>query len=283
MRNLVTLAGFIVWAAAAAAQGPPINTDTPITLGLQGRGVRTFGKVVRMSGEAGQRLTATAWPVAVPFNVTTDGVVGFAAPMVFKTLEGEGTERTSSGLGDVAGFAKYVVLQVDRPQETFRVATKVVVKFATGDEKEVPSLGTGSTDLSLGALGAWLHGRSGIYVEMLFQLSGASGGRDIGNGVVYNIALPYRLWPAVYKTYPVQQVNAYLEFNGSWAGRDRLAAGPVNDSGGHALLLSPGLQYIPASLFLVEAAVQVPIVKDLNGAQMEPDWAFNAGVRLLIF
>ncbi len=29
------------------AQGPPINTDTPIMLGVQGRGVRTFVKIIR--------------------------------------------------------------------------------------------------------------------------------------------------------------------------------------------------------------------------------------------
>lgn len=267
----------------ADAQGPPINTDTPITLGLQGRGVRTFGKVVRMSGGPGERVTATAWPVVVPYNITTKGVAGVIVPTVFKEAEKGGARVSSSGLGDVSVFAKYVVLQIDRPQETFRLAPKAVVKFATGDEKEAPPLGTGSTNLSLGAVGAWLKGRSGIYVETLFQVNGASGGKDLGNGLVYNAALPYRLRPAVYETYPAQQVNAYLELNGSWTDRDRLDGRSVNDSGGHMLFLSPGIQYIPVSQFLVETSVQIPVVKDLHGAQMEPDWTISAGIRILLF
>ena len=143
-------------------------------------------------------------------------------PTVFKNVRRGGQTISSSGLGDISLFVKYVVLQVDRHQETFRVAPKVVVKLPTGDDKEAPALGSGSTDLFLGGVAARLRGRLGVYAEGLYQVTGKSNGRQFGDGLVYNLALGYRLVPAVYKTYPARQVNGYVEFNGSWKGKDKL-------------------------------------------------------------
>ena len=54
-------------------------------------------------------------------------------------------------------------------------------------------------------------------------------------------------------------------------------------SGGHVLFLSPGLQYIPLSRLLAEASVQLPLLKDLNDTQLEPDWTLSVGIRVLLF
>ena len=77
-----------VVALPAMAIGPPINTDTPISLGFAGRGVRTFVKVSRASRDPldGQ-VTTTLIPVVVPYNVTTAGVVGIIVPSIFKARQ----------------------------------------------------------------------------------------------------------------------------------------------------------------------------------------------------
>ena len=279
---LLLLLGLV--ASPALAIGPPINTDTPITLGLEGRGVRTFVKVVRASSDRlDGRVTTTLWPVAIPYNVITDGVVGIIVPTVFKEVRLGGETVSSSGLGDISLLAKYVELQVDRHQETFRLAPKVVVKLPTGDDKEAPALGSGSTDVSVGGVAAWLKGRLGVYADGLYQVTGKANGREFGNGLTYNLALAYRLVPVVYKTYPARQVNVYLEFDGSWKDKDKLRGQNVSDSGGHVLFLAPGIQYIPLSRLLVETSLQLPLLKDLNGTQMEPDWTVNIGLRVLLY
>ncbi len=273
-----------VAASPALAIGPPINTDTPITLGLEGRGVRTFAKIVRSSNERSDgRVTTTLWPVALPYNVTTKAVAGIIVPTVFKEVRRGSETVSSAGLGDISLFAKYVVLQIDRHRETLRLAPKVVLKLPTGDEKETPALGSGSTDVSAGGVAAWLKGRFGLYAEAHCHVTGSSNGRQFGNGVVYNLALAYRLVPAVYETYPARQVNGYLEFLGSWKGKDRFKGRNVQDSGGHLLFLAPGLQYIPLSWLLVESSLQLPLLKDLNRTQMEPDWTLIAGLRVLLY
>ena len=77
----------------AHAQGPPIYTGTPILLGLDGGGLRTFGRYI--SKENG---TAYVQPFAVPYNLTTKFQIGGIVPFVSKSPEG--LER-KSGIGDV--------------------------------------------------------------------------------------------------------------------------------------------------------------------------------------
>ena len=246
--------------------------------------MRTFAKVVRVSnGRLDAKATTTLLPFAIPYNATKDAVVGVVVPTVFKEMQqGVGT-TSSSGLGDISLFAKYVVFQVDGHQQTFRLAPKVVVKLPTGDETEAPALGTGSTDVSIGGVAAWLKGRTGVYSDWLYHVSGTANGRAFGNGLIYNAAFAYRLQPAVYKTYPTRQTNVFLEFNGSWRDHDRLDGQTVADSGGHVILIAPGIQYIPLSRLLVEASLQMPMLVNLGGRQMEPDWAASLGARFLLY
>ena len=73
---------FAVARDEALAQGPPIHTDTPVMLGLAGRGVRSFGKVVRRGklfedGDAidnpdGRKVTIVQFPVVVPYNLFSE-------------------------------------------------------------------------------------------------------------------------------------------------------------------------------------------------------------------
>ncbi len=284
MRQLVwfSLVGFI--ARPAAGIGPPINTDTPITLGLDGRGVRTFVKVIRASDDMDGHLTTTLWPVVVPYNLTTKGVAGIIVPTVFKEMQRGGETVSSSGLGDISIFAKYVVLQIDRHQQTFRLAPKLVLKLSkNADEKEIPALGSGSTDIAMGAVAAWLKGRLGFYGDGLYTITGESNGRQIGNGLEYNLALAYRLSPVIYRTYPARQTNVYLEFNGWWKGRDKIQSQDILDSGGQVLFVAPGIQYIPLRQLLGEISLQLPVLDELNGVQMGPDWTVNAGIRVLLY
>ncbi len=67
---------------SARAQGPPILTDTPIMLGLQGRGLRTFVKIIhrgrllqdgREIHDASDRtLTVRVTPLVMPYNLFSD-------------------------------------------------------------------------------------------------------------------------------------------------------------------------------------------------------------------
>jgi hypothetical protein len=278
----------------ASAQGPPINTDTPIMLGLQGRGTRTFVKVVRRSRllKNGQevddpkdrRATVTVLPIAVPYNVLSDKLqIGLVAPFMNVDLSTTESEVSNGGIGDVQLFTKYLLYQRDRRNQTIRVAAKAGVKLPTGDEKGHPPLGTGSTDYFFTTVGGWIKGRVGFYGEGIYHFNTSNEDVDFGDSASVNVAFGYRLLPVKYETYPSPQWNAYLELNGTTARRSSRSGSLVEDSGGTLVFLSPGIQYVGGRRWLIEGSFQFPIVNDPNGTQLATSWTASFGLRVLLF
>jgi len=276
------------------AQGPPINTDTPIMLGLQGRGFRTFSRVIRkatlrrngskIADPNDHRVTAWVTPLALPYNLFNDRFqLGVIVPLMRVEVKSIGGTLSSSGIGDMRLFAKYLLYQYDRRNQTIRVASKAGVKLPTGDENSTPALGSGSTDLFFTTVAAWIQGRVGVYAEGIYNLNTTSGQVDFGNSFGYNVAFGYRLLPAVYETYPSPQLNLFLELNGTTALRNQFAGRTVDDSGGTTIFLSPGVQYVGGRRWLIEASWQVPVVNELHGAQLATDWTLSLGTRILLF
>ncbi len=243
------------------AQGPPIHTDTPIMLGLEGRGVRTFFEVVRKSrlledgnevdDPSGRSVTAQISPLAVPYNFTSTFQVGAVIPFVTKTLDSDTMSKTRSGVGDVSLFIKKLLAQIDRKGETFRVAVKRTAKLPTGDDETPVPLGTGAI--------------------------------DYGDRVGYNASVGFRLLPVIYERYPSPQLNLYVERNGSMDGRTEISGVRNADSGGSTLFFSPGIQFIGGRKWLIEASLQFPVRDEPNGTQLGTDWAASSGARILLF
>jgi len=292
----ILLIGALLFCLAASegfAQGPPINTDSPIVLGLSGRAVRTFGKLIRIPSlrQDGEKITdpddskVTVWvtPLAIPYNVTDRLQVAGIFPFVNASLRTRTQRLSNFGLSDIQFFAKYVWYQADGKNKTFRIASRVDLKLPTSDEKETPALGTGSTDFAFSTVAGWIENRVGVYLEGGYGLNTSNGGVNYGNSFLYNLALGYRVVPVVYETYPSPQLNAFLELNGNTTARSAVNALENPNSGGTTIYLSPGLQYIGGRLWLVEGSFQYPIVNNPNGTQLATAWTASLGVRLLLY
>ena len=242
----------------AEAQGPPIFTETPIMLGLEGRGVRTFGKYV--SADGGHTYVQL---VAVPYNVATRFQVGGAVPMVWKTPADGGTRQ--SGLGDVSIFLKQQVFQKDGKGRTLRALLKATLGLPTGSTSSEPPIGSGVWQTGLAAVTGLITTRFGVYTELGYRwLSEGLPGRYF-----YNVALSVPLLP---QQYPPRQINLSVDVNGQGSA----------SNGNHALLLSPGLQWIAGRKLLLESGVQLPVVEAGLGAGA-PNFAWLFGARVLIF
>ncbi len=276
------------------SQGPPINTDTPIMLGLEGRGIRTFAKFVRketllqdgkeITDDMDRRVTVRVTPVAIPYNLMSDRFqVGAIVPFMDINFNTNAQDISSFGIGDMQLFAKYLLYQSDRKLETFRIASKAGIKLPTGDEEKTPALGSGSTDYFISTVAGWIKNRLGVYLEGIYNLNTSHNQVDFGNSFSYNLAFGYRLLPAVYETYPQPQLNGFLEINGTTAAKSKVDGVTNENSGGTTVFLSPGLQYVGGRRWLIETSLQIPVVNELNGEQLATDWTFSLGTRILLF
>ena len=275
------------------AQGPPINTDSPIVLGLSGRAVRTFGKLVSVTKllKDGKEIAdpndskVTLWvtPLAVPYNFTDKLQVAAIFPFVNGRLSTRSQNFSNFGLGDIQLFAKYVWHQSDGTNKTFRLASRLDVKLPTGEQNDTPALGTGSTDFAFSTVAGWIENRVGVYLEGGYGLNTSKDELNYGNSISYNLAIGYRLAPVVYETYPSPQLNAFLEFNGTTTARNIMNGVRDQNSGGTTIFISPGLQYIGGRLWLVEASYQYPLVQNPNGTQLAVAGTVSLGLRLLLY
>ena len=239
------------------AQGPPIFTDTPIMLGLEGSGIRTFGRYISKENSGVYRHI-----IALPFNITAKWQVGGIVPFVHTSPEGL---ENRFGVGDMKIFSKYLLYQKDSKRKTFRTLIKLIQGFPTGSSSGSPQLGNGAWESTIGFVNGYVTTEYGIYGE--FAYSFTSDG--LPDKVIYNVAFGLPLLP---QQYPPKQVNLFLEMNGNH----------IPESGNNILLLSPGIQWITGRRLLLETGIQLPLIEE--GAEGETtNFRYTLGMRILIF
>lgn len=285
----------------AEAQGPPINTETAFVTGLESGAIRSFGKATRQIGSLpGGRgeLNIISVPIIVPYELLPNKlVVGASMPYLDKekktTINGERKSFSDSGFGDLTLFGKYQFFQRDAHLQTTRISALGKVKVPTGEDDEKTSagvrlpasvqLGTGSDDYSLGIVFTHIKKRFGINADLMYTLKTEANSFEFGDTLNYDIAFGYRLLPEIYETYPAKHLNLFLEFNGKLSQKNKQNNKRIDDSGRNTIFISPGIQFIPARNYLIEASFQKPIYEDLRGDQLDTDYSFNVGFRWLLF
>ncbi len=235
------------------SQGPPIFTDTPIMLGLEGGGMRTFGKYVKK-----ENTKIYIQPIALPFNLRANWQIGTILPLTGKW---PGNAQGQFGLGDVKIFTKYQLHSWNGKGKTFRTLIKLTQSFPSG----APPLGSGNWTTSLGLVSGLINLKYGLYANLNYQRS--SGPNP--DKLTYNLALAYPLLP---QQYPPKQLNVYLEFNGSYVSRLQQ----------NIYFLSPGFQWIQGRKFLIETGLQIPLREDVE-ENAHTRFAFLLGLRALLF
>ncbi len=70
-----------------------------------------------------------------------------------------------------------------------------------------------------------------------------------------------------------------LEANGNTGQKARRDGIELGDTGGTTVFLSPGIQFVTRRV-IYETSIQIPVVQDLNGGQVETDFVASAGIRV---
>jgi hypothetical protein len=221
----------------------------------------------------------------------------------------------SSGIGDVTflGQWRFFNNQATRTEAAFLFG----VKAPTGATNRIDQQGllfetefqpgSGSWDVLLGGAFTQRFGAWSFDANVLGIVAGR-GVQDtnLGSRVLYNTAVSYRLvgysapmerqaaLPASAMSHgpvphrhahpldkipaaPEWTVDAILELNGEWHDYENTAGVKDLNSGGHVLLLSPGLR-IARGAFSGFATFGIPIVNQMNGLQSKTEYRVFTGV-----
>lgn len=221
----------------------------------------------------------------------------------------------SKGFGDVTllGQWRFFNNQATRTEAAFLFG----VKAPTGPTNRFDQLGalfetefqpgSGSWDVLLGAAFTQRFGAWSFDTNVLGIIAGR-GAQDtrLGDRFLYNAAVSYRLvgyappseqhasLPASAMAHgpvphrhahpldkipaaPQWTVDAVLELNGEWHDYEDTAGVKELNSGGHVLLLSPGLR-IARGAFSGFASFGIPIVNEMNGLQSKTGYRVFTGI-----
>jgi len=248
--RIMVLISCVFFLPESLAQGPPINTETPILLGLEGGGFRTFGKIV--STDLG---TTYIQPLAIPYNLGTNFQIGVMQPFISIYPK---IGDNNSGFGNLSLFVKQMLFQFDSKAKTFRGLLKYTQTFPTG-----------ASSVSADNYSSQFMFVAG-YVNLNYSLNGSVSytfvSKNLPDNFVYDFAFGYPLLP---QKYPPFQLNLYLELNGQKTLK-------INKN---LLFLSPGIQLITSSTFLLESSFQIPLVDDSGIIRN----TFSFGIRYLVF
>lgn len=255
--KLLLLSFFLLLSYGVSAQGPPIFTETPIMLGVEGRGLRTFGNIVQM-----ENANAYIQPIAIPYNITNKWQVGAVVPFVAITPNGM---STNSGVGDLNLFVKRQLYQIDGKAKTLRGLLKITETLPTGKTSGEPPLSADAWQTNVSTANAYVTTKFGIYSEIGYTFKG----NNLTDNFIYNIAFGLPLLP---QKYPPKQLNIYLELNGVYE----------FDDIGNTLFISPGLQFIAGRKFLLESGIQLPLDQAAPNGR-KTDYILRIGTRILIF
>jgi hypothetical protein len=254
-RHILLLIGFLS-ATTLLAQGPPITTETPIMLGLEGNGIRTFGKFISK-----ENVNVYVQPIVIPYNITQKFQVGAVFPFKFITPE---NSKTTGGFADLTVFAKYQLYKIDGKAKTFRILGLVRQTFPTGSTSSNPAIGSGLSQTYVGIVLGKLTTKVGVYSDFGYNITN----KNASDNFIYNFSVGVPLLP---HKYPQKQLNTFLEFNGNY----------VFDPKIHTLFISPGLQFIPGRRILFETSFQIPIVQD-NISTNRTNYMVLLGTRFLL-
>ncbi len=287
------------------AQALPFHTSTGITAGFNENAARHFAAFLGRSGlvQDGKSATDPMDRRIEGLALVSGAILGGFTPlwtfraivpwirkeMKFTAPEGERTRFETSGIGDAILQTKWIFYRNDRPAATTRLGIQGRVKLPLGStDARLPSGRTAPRGLQVGT-GTWdfeprlvftdIERRWGFHGNAAWRFNGRDGGFDAGDTLLYALAAGFRFVPWVYESMRDRTLVAYLEVNGEVARRDRIDGRENPDSGGHVLFLAPALQWVVTPWLILEGSVQLPVVQDLNGTQLEHDFRLQIGTR----
>jgi hypothetical protein len=206
----------------------------------------------------------------------------------FDENEGEAeVERLgdSKGIGDLTLLGQYRFFNSNESL----AALLVGVKLPTGETKRIsdegerfetefqPGAGSVAPLFGIAAKQSW--GPSSVTGSLLYTIAteGAQD-TDLGDQFDYSLAYAYRVKGIVNNDESLSidsgsgtAIDLVLELNGTWRDQEEVDGETDPNSGVNVVYISPGVSVIGAQGWYASLSVGVPIIKNIRGAQDDPD------------
>ena len=264
---------------ASVSWAAPIATNTALPLSADEIIVRQQFVVTRSSDQ----ITGVSRSVD-RFESRTVLGYGFSSklalfgvlPLVDVSTEIGAISASEFGLGDAALFARYEVFRSDQPGRTIRISPFAGVRLPTGRDGKT---GDGSVDAFGGLIATIASTQWVLDSQVRYDNNREADGFERGDSVSFESSFQYRLAPGRVTKDTTGFIFGVLELSANHYQRNRLGGVTDPNSGGFQLYLTPGLQY-STRRWIADLGVKVPIVNDLNGTALEPDYSILTSIRI---
>jgi len=289
--STVLLIPSLVWTSQVIGAPITFNTALPVA---KGEFVAREQLVVNQSGDdpsgANRDRTDLAAVTALGYGLTGQwalfGVLPYRDIDLDITSSRQRVSRSNNGFGDLSLFARYTAYQHDQPGRTFRVAPFLGVEAPTGKDDTRDGLGTLPASVQVGS-GSWDYFGGVVLTyqtlqyqfdsQLSYRVNNEAKGFEAGDIARLDGSYQHRLWRSGAQGVP-DYLYGVIEVNLIHQDRNRRNGSEDPDSGGTQLFLTPGIQYV-TKRWILEGAVQLPVIQDLNGTALENDYIVRAGVR----
>jgi hypothetical protein len=180
------------------------------------------------------------------------------------------------GLGDAELFARYEVFRSDQPGRTLRIAPYVGLRVPSGRDNKT---GDGSLDIFGGLIATVASTQWVLDSQFRYDRNREADGFKRGDSTRIESSFQYRLSPAKVTRDTNAFVFGVLELSANYYERNRVNGVIDPNSGGFQLYMTPGVQYA-ARRWIADLGVKIPIINDLNGSALEPDYSILASIRV---
>lgn len=221
-------------------------------------------------------------------NLSLFAVVPFHDRRLRITTDGERRTRDAAGLGDIRLFGKYTAVRRNWTARALRLSPFAGVELPTGasDENDrfgrLPAsvqLGSGSFDPFGGITATYQTLDYQIDAQLSYQANTEANNFEFGDVARADISGQLRLLPREITGGVPGFLYGVLELNLIHGGKNRDNGAVLGNSGGVTLFVTPGLQYVTRR-WVLEAAVQLPVMQNLNGTALEKSHVVRAGIRV---
>jgi hypothetical protein len=264
---------------SGASWAAPIATNTALPLSAGEIIIREQFVMTRSSDSIGgtrRKVEQFEFRTVLGYGATSKLALFGVLPLVNVNREFGDASASEFGLGDAALFARYEVFRSDKPGRTLRIAPYAGVRLPTGRDGKT---GDGSVDVFGGVIATFASTQWVLDTQLRYDFNREADGLERGDSISFETSFQYRLVPGKLTQDTKAFVFGVLELSANHYDRDRLGGVTDPNSGGFQLYLTPGLQYATRR-WIADLGVKVPIVNDLNGTALEPDYSIITSIRI---